>query len=173
MAAALIRAAQHCNVGVVAAHADLDVLTRAKCAERRVDTEPAIGRNVRLDPGVRGGCLPDATEVSADIAGGKADVAAQRDQHVREVLADAAPSGEHLGDGAVHGRGADPVLEASAHMVGCTGKESECARLPILGEQRLGERGRVVFERNVRASAEELGEVVRQHFVSHKRSERR
>ena len=114
----------------------------------------------------------DAAEVPADVASGEADVAAQRDQHVREVLADAAPSGEHLGDGAVHGRGADPVLEASAHMVGCASEEGECARLPILGEQRLGERRRVVSERDVRARAEELGVFVRQRLVFHERPER-
>jgi hypothetical protein len=86
----------------------------------------------------------DAAEVPADVASGEADVAAQRDQHVREVLTDAGFSGEHLGDGAVHGRGADPILEASTHVIGCAHEEGECARLRILGEQRLGEHGRVL-----------------------------
>ena len=51
--AAVVGASEHGDVGVVAPDAHLDVLPRAESAERRVDAEPAVGRDVRLDPGVR------------------------------------------------------------------------------------------------------------------------
>ena len=165
LAAALVGAAQHRNVGVVASHAHLDVLSRAQCSERRVDAEPAVGRDVRLRPRVRGLRQLDAAEVAAHVASGEARVAAQRDQDVREVLADARSAREHLGDGAVHGRRADAVLEASAHVVGGAAEEGERRCLRVFGEERLGERGRLVREHDIGARAEELGQFVCQRLV--------
>ena len=99
-------------------------------------------------------------------------MAAERDQHVREVLADAGSPREHLGDGALDGRGTDPVLEACAYMVGGACEKCESARFRILGEHRLGDSGRLVREWDVGARAEELCEVVRKRFVARELPER-
>ena len=164
--AALVGATQHRHVGVVASHAKLDVPPRARRPERRVDTEPAVGRDVRLGPGVRGARNLDAAEVAADVAGRQTRVPAERDQHVREVLTDAGSPREHLGHGALHSRGTDPELEPCAHVIGGACEKGESARLRILGEDRLGDGGRLVREGDVGTRAEELREVVRKRLVT-------
>ena len=85
---------------------------------------------------------------------------------MREVLTDAGSPREHLGDGALDGRGADPELEPCAHVVGGACEKGESARLRILGEDRLGDSGRLVREWDVGTRAEELCEVVRKRFVA-------
>ncbi len=144
---------------------DLDVLSRAGSAECRVDAEPTVRWDVCLDPGVRGRRPGDAAEIAAHVAGGQARVPAERDQHVREVLADTAPALEHLGNGAVHVRRSDPVLEPVADSGGGAAEECERAPARILVAQRRGEPGRVVTEGDVDARAEELGELVGQSNV--------
>ena len=173
LAAALVRAAQHRDVGVVPAHADLDVLPGARLAQRGVDAEPPVRRHVRLRPGVRGRRHGDAAEVPADVARGQAHVAAQRDEHVREVLADAAAAGQHLGHRAVHGGAADAVLELAAHVSAARVRKRSAVVSRILREQLRGQRGRVVAQHDVGARPQELGEVVGERLVAGERAQRR
>ena len=127
LAAAVVRASQHRDVGVVAAR---------RRASRAARCSGGPGSR-RARPSRTAACTPrprrarrsrrDAAEVAADVARGQPGVAAERDEDVREVLADAGAAGEHLGDGALDRRRADDVVEPLAHVVGGAPEEGERA----------------------------------------------
>ena len=98
LAAALVGAAQHRHVGVVAADATFTCRPVQRVPSvASMPTQPYGGTYASVQA-CEALASRDAAEVAADVARGQPDVAAERDQHVGEVLADAAAAGEHLGD---------------------------------------------------------------------------
>ena len=134
-AAAPIGAAHDGDIRVIPPDGDLDVPPGAGHAERRVHADPAVRRHERLRPGVRRAALRDVAEVAADIARREARVAAEREEEVREILADAAAARDHVRDGRVDIRRAELVGEVLADVGRRALEEGEGGRLRRGGEQ--------------------------------------
>ena len=106
LAAAEDHAADRADVGVVAAPGQGDVPIDGDAVVGRVDVDPAVPGHVEREPGVRGVGADQARlvgrrrrfEVAADVARRQAERAQAGDLQVGEVLADAAPLPEDVGD---------------------------------------------------------------------------
>ena len=110
------------DISVVAAGRDLDVICARDKIVRGIEPAPTVRRGERFDPGMR--CASAARRaarggdgVSADVPRGDPDRAAQPEQQMREVLANAARFAENFDDGRFDGRDAGDVFEALVHQM--------------------------------------------------------
>src|SRR5262249_44583367 len=104
-------------------------------------------------------------EVAAHVPRGEARVAAERNEEMGKVLADAPAARDHIRDGRVDIRRAELVDEVRAD-VGCRmveeGERGHSRRVPEEGAGKIAGGG---FERDIGARAEELGMFVREQRV--------
>ena len=145
VAPAVVGAAEHGDVGVVAPDPELHVLAGAEAAERRVDPDPSVGRDVRLDPGVRGRWSPRRSRGSRSRTGpggphgGRARAARGRSPG-RRPEPPASTSATELSTVVV------PTTYSSrvADVLGGAAEEGERALVGLLGQERPRDLRRLV-----------------------------